>query len=205
MVFFLVVLVLFAIVECFLTEVEKFGWATTLFIVSIVGAVVGAHFMDLHPFQWLVSHGVEAVLYVVAYVGAGLVWSFGKWFFFLWRFRDKYREYKLKFLHGLNPAFTADMPVPTDQLPHFYDFLDRQERYSSAYYRVFKDNPLSKKPRAVNNKARITAWMSFWPYSLVGTLLNDPVRRLFNAIFSWVKGLYQKMADAMFSKDVELK
>jgi hypothetical protein len=106
-------------------------------------------------------------------------------------------DLKVQFLNGAGfQGANASVPVPENLLKDFYYFLD---------YRVFKDNPLSKRPRAVNNKARITAWMSFWPYSLVGTLLNDPVRRLFNAIFSWVKGLYQKMADAMFSKDVELK
>jgi hypothetical protein len=199
---FLVVLVILAIVATVLTEVEKFGWATLLLI---VGVAVAQFFHVVDLFDWVKGHALDTGLYALAYVGSGLLWSFGKWFFFLWRFRDKYREYKLKFLLGLNPAFTGDMPVPTDQLPHFYDFLDRQERYSSAYYRVFKDNPLSKKPRAANNKARIVSWMSLWPCSVIGTLLNDPVRRLFDAIFSWVKGLYQKMSDAMFAKDVELK
>lgn len=197
----LAVFVLLAILETILTEVEHFGWATLVLIVSVAGAITGAQFLHLDVLGWFATHGVETILYVAVYVGVGLLWSFGKWFFFLRQFRDKFRNYKVQFLEarGYDPNFYTQ--VPEALLPDFYLFLNRQESYSH----MFRNNPLSKKPRAINNKSRIVSWMSLWPFSLVGTLLNDPVRRLFDAIFSWVKGLYQKMVDVMFSKDVELK
>jgi hypothetical protein len=198
----LLVLFVLAVAATVLTEVERFGWATFLLIVSVAFAQV-FHVVDI--FDWVKTHSLDTVLYALAYVGVGLAWSFGKWFFFLLRFRDKYRESKTRFLQGLTPPLNPEGQVPEQLRKEFYAYLDRTVRYSSAYSRVFSNNPLSERPKASNNKQRIVLWMSLWPCSVVGTLLNDPVRRLFDAIFSWVKSLYQKMSDAMFSKDVELK
>ncbi len=199
---FLVVLLCLAIAATVLTEVEKFGWATFL-LITVVSVAQLFHVYDL--LGWVRTHAFETIMYALAYVGVGLLWSFGKWFFFLWRFRDKYRESKTNFLEGLTPPLDPNSTVPDNLLHDFYRYLDMQVSYSTRWNRVYRDNPLYKKPRAANNKARIVSWMSLWPCSVVGTLLNDPVRRLFDAIFSWVKGLYQKMADHMFAKDVELK
>lgn len=51
----------------------------------------------------------------------------------------------------------------------------------------------------------LEAWMAFWPCSVISTLLNDPIRRLFRYLFNLLKSLYQKMADAVFADDPELK
>lgn len=197
---FLVVLLCLAVAATVLTEVEKFGWATFLLIVGVSVAQL-FHVADL--FGWVKTHGVETALYTLAYVGVGVAWSFVKWFSFLMVFRDKFRTYKASFLSGLTPPLNPDGQVPDNMLKDFYSYLDNQVRYTRRG--VFADNPMNTRPRAINNKARIVSWMSLWPCSFIGTVLNDPVRRLFNFLFSWFKGLYQKMADAMFAKDVELK
>jgi len=43
--------------------------------------------------------------------------------------------------------------------------------------------------------------MCFWPFSLVGTLLNDPVRKLFKFIYNRINGLYQKIADEILKDE----
>lgn len=197
---FFVVLLCLAVAATVLTEVERFGWATFLLIVG-VGIAQLFHVADL--FGWVKTHGVETVIYTLVYVGVGVVWSFVKWFSFLMAFRDKFRQYKASFLSGLTPPLNPEGQVPENMLEDFRNYLNRQEQYSRRG--AFADNLLSARPRAVNNKARIVSWMSLWPCSFIGTVLNDPVRRLFNLLFSWFKGLYQKMSDAIFAKDVELK
>lgn len=195
---FFVVLLAIYVFATVLTEVEKFGWATLLLI---AGVVVAQFFAGLNILGWVKGHGVETVIYTVAYVGVGVAWSFIKWFSFLMAFRDKFRSYKEKFLLGLNPPGDPKATVPSNFQKDFEEYLGRQ----SSYRGIYGDNPMNLRPRAAKNKARIVSWMSLWPCSLIGTLLNDPVKRLFNLIFNWFKGLYQKMADKLFAKDLELK
>ena len=61
--------------------------------------------------------------------------------------------------------------------------------------RYYKGTPLHKTPKAFNYKIKIVAWMSWWPASMIGTLVNDPVRRFLNLVYTYLSSLYQKMAD----------
>jgi len=85
----------------------------------------------------------------------------------------------------------------------WFSFLVRvrevmKERGDFNFPVEYRGLPLDKKPLASENKKRITAWMIFWPFSLVGTLLNDPIRRIFNLIFNSLKNQYQRLSDRVF-------
>jgi hypothetical protein len=190
-----------AIVATFLTETENFGWATLLLIVSVVVAQL-FHVINLLTF--VSDHGLTTILYVLGYLGVGVIWSFIKWFSFLMAFRDKFRTLKEEYLTSLK--LNPKGQVPNEKLTAFEQFVSGQY----TRYHGYGDSPMSglsslKRPRAAQNKARIVSWMSLWPCSFLGTLLNDPVRRLFNFLFNNFKAVYQKMADAVFRHDIELK
>lgn len=89
-------------------------------------------------------------------------------------------------------------------LMRFRDVLKEVDEPTSEYYQAvtYRGNSLKRKPMAAQNKQKITAWMIFWPFSLIGTVLNDPVKRFFTFLFGRFKHLYQKMADSIF-KDVD--
>jgi len=61
-----------------------------------------------------------------------------------------------------------------------------------SYYGVIQ------KPLVRDNKSRIMTWMCFWPYSFVWTMINDPVRRVFKAIYNQIKDGLQRVADKAF-------
>lgn len=195
-------LIALVIVATVLVEVERFGWAT----IVLLGSVVAAQILHVLPIWTFVStHVVETVLYALAYVGVGIVWSFVKWFSFLMTARDKYRGWKNEFFlyKNLDPALAKIKPDETEEFSRFIS-----SKHDYHYYR--HGNPIAellagKRPRAATNKSRIVSWMSFWPCSMIGTLLNDPVRRLCNFLFTSFKALYQQMSDAVFAKDSELK
>ncbi len=189
---FLILLVCVVIAAVVLTEIEHFGWATVLLIASVITAQM---FGVMSPLTWMVTHALESSIYVLVYVAIGVAWSFVKWFSFLIQFRDQFRKDKEIFLltHKLDP----NGPIPDSLLDAFIN-----RGYS---FREFKGNSLNNKPRASNNKSRIVAWMSLWPCSVVGTVLNDPIRRLFNFLFGQFKALYQKMSDHVLRNDAELK
>jgi hypothetical protein len=39
------------------------------------------------------------------------------------------------------------------------------------------------------------SWSSFWPWVLVWTIINDPLRRIFAHIYYWIKGLLRSLAE----------
>ena len=179
------------VIGCFLVELEFFGWATLVLIATVVG-VQSLHVFDI--LSYVAANALTSALYAVGYVVVGVVWSFVKWFSYLRKFRDHFRELKQKFLE--RKSLTGpDIDEPL--LSEFKDSLRHQYEY--------RDVQSGQKPTAAENKARITAWMAFWPCSMVSTLLNDPIRRLFKFLFSLLKGTFQKLSDYVFRNDPELK
>lgn len=205
MILILAVLFVLFVVECILTETESFGWATLTLLVTGVASVFLHRLWPDVPSVWefVRAHGVFTLVYVGAYVAVGIVWSFIKWFSYLMSFRDAFRTQKEAFFKskGLD-GLLATAPVPEEHQAAFKDFIQHNVRWTGEHRAQLFD---LERPRASKNKARITAWASFWPFSFVGTLLNDPVRRLFNLLFNWFKALYQQMSDWVFRNDGELK
>lgn len=204
MVLFCLIILAFAfLAEVVLTEVEHFGWATlTLLAAGVV--VQFAHLFDI--LQYVKQNAVHAFVYALLYLLAGFVWSFIKWFSYLMNQRELFRSLKKEFLEYKR----ASMPdtygnYNGDQIPS--DLKDEFKSWTWQNRKVPHDSPITRmeKPRANKNKSRIIGWMSFWPFSMLGTLINDPIRRLFTFMFNAFKAAYQKMADSIFSKDVELR
>lgn len=50
----------------------------------------------------------------------------------------------------------------------------------------------------LRNKSRILVWMSYWPFSALWTLINDPIKKIFQHIQMKLSGTYQKMSDKIF-------
>jgi len=193
---FLIALCCLFVVATVLTEIEQFGWATVVLIASLVGAHV---FHVVNVLSWVQTHSFETLLYALAYVGVGVVWSFVKWFSFLMAFRDKFRTLKEAFLSARNLDVKGSVPE------ELRDVFAQYIRNSKVGYHDSYGLSFLIRPRATENKSRIVSWMSLWPCSVIGTLLNDPVRRLFNWMFTAFKSLYERMTNHIFRSDVELK
>lgn len=179
------------VVECLLLEVEHWGWATLTLIVTGV-AVQFLHVADIWGF--MVHHTVDALLYVLAYLAVGVVWSFIKWFSFLMGFRDKFREVRDGWYERTGLKVGDSL---TEEQQKSLDDVFRFESYNG--------NPVLYKPKAAKNKRRITAWMAYWPFSVVGTVINDPIRRLFRFLFNQFKALYQRIADHVFRNETGMR
>lgn len=55
-------------------------------------------------------------------------------------------------------------------------------------------------PHPRDHKARILIWMAWWPWSMIWTLLNDPIKRAFRAIYRWLQGYLRKVAIKAFRR-----
>ncbi len=191
--FLIILAALFVIfvVECLLLEVEHWGWATVTLILTAVGVQL-LHVVDI--WGLLRHHTVESLLFVGGYLVVGVIWSFAKWFSFLIQFRDQFRETRNAWYE--KNGLSLDQELTEEQ----------QRKYDEHFiFASFNGNSLNTKPKAIKNKRRITAWMAYWPFSLVGTVINDPIKRLFKFLFNTFKALYQKISDHVFRNEVGLK
>lgn len=174
-----------------LVEIEYFGWSTFAVLVSLA-ALYFLHSTDARVL--LREYGPWLPVGIPGYVALGVVWSFFKWWSYLMGFRRAYRETRDSFvrIRGSEPYTTDDMKR------HFSSNLAVGTKYYSNIVHL-------RKPQAHDNKARIVAWIGFWPFSFVGTLLNDPVRRLCEFAFNRLRGTYQRLSNRIFREDVELQ
>lgn len=176
------------VVLIFLIQLEKFGWSTFLVFASLVVYSILGHYLKWPKVSevfnrenfWLVLQ------YLGYYMAGAIVWSYGKWLFFLFDFkrtRDKAVE-ELKDKFAQHPdRYRIQGELTTDDI--------RRNLGEDRYHKTF----LGSTPKAKNYKAMIVSWGIWWPASLVGTLLDDPIRKFINFLFDRFSGLYQKAAD----------
>lgn len=170
---------------------ESFGKAT----LSVVATFALLGFLgDFNVLHWLGTHAAEFAVYLAAYFAIGTAWSVGKWWFFVRRRRDEYNEQKSAFLRQNGVAGSA---IPDALKTRYREWMDAS--YDSGSGRRFR---AGFPPRARDYKGKITAWMMYWPWSFVVTIIDDPIRKLFNAIFRAIQDVFQRISDSAF-KDVK--
>ncbi|MDO8599090.1 MAG: hypothetical protein Q7S02_03195 [bacterium] len=156
-------------------EYEKPGWAT---ITCIATGVILAFFGDFNVLTETVEHPLTALAVFGGYIVVGVLWSFGKWWFYVHRLKREYVKERNGFLKGHHATSMSQA-------------LKTRWRENNQY-RQFP-------PKAKNHRSRILTWMMYWPWSAVWTLINDPIRRLFREIFEWIQGIYEHIVQRAFA------
>jgi phosphate/sulfate permease len=186
---FYVLLVLVGILITTLVEKEEGFWAT----VTLIGTIVTLNWayklpiwktIQLHPF-WTSA-------WVLGYLVAGAVWSLIKWTVSVKKQDMKYKNFKADFLREekateLTPALAAKLA----------DKLD------GRYGKDITAEP----PVARDHRSSLIRWATYWPFSMIGTALNDFVRKIFNYIYEMLQTTYQRISDHLFREataDMEL-
>lgn len=201
MVFILPFLIVAGIVMIISLETNKEGVASTFF--SLATALViwsyGPEIWDL-----ITQNILPTVYFSVGYIILGLIWSFLKWNQKVGNIFRTFSQLKTKFIekHGeITPA----------NRKKFYKTLEYKFWYSDSSSKIssFNDDyPVEKiieeiTPKGVENKAKIVSWISYWPLSLIGTLLNDPFRRFFEWVYESVSGIYDKITKRLQNKYIQ--
>lgn len=198
---FIIGLATLFIVNAVLTETERFGWAT--FSVIATGTAI-KFFNILGIPSWVQTHYKYAIAYTGCYLVIGVVWSFIKWISFLLNIRSNFRSCKEKFL--TNKKLPLDSSFSKELIEEFKDYL----RYQYDLNVKFSNISLScegvlEPPQASDSKGRIVCWMAFWPFSFIGTLFNDPIRKAFNLIFDAFKASYQRLSNSIFEYEIRIR
>ncbi len=202
---------LLATVSCILfalIENERFVWATVVLAVT-VGALY--LFGDVNLVGAVFRHPTEAGLVVLGYFLAGTLWGVIKWWFYVQRERRHYEEFKAEWLEARR---VSGVVVPPELRKEFREAVGQRfdkswsDRYYHPAYRSGQDDDRKEEPaevpmpcivpKARDHKAQILGWMIYWPWSLIWTLINDPVKRAFKWIYHQIQDLLQKISDRAF-------
>lgn len=86
----------------------------------------------------------------------------------------------------------------------WFFFLKRKVREfedSTSDYKFNEDGTLKDNytPKAREHRSSILLWMSWWPFSALWTLLNDPFRQAFEWIADVLEQTFDRMAASAFS------
>ena len=160
-------------------EYEKPGWAT-LSLAATFGLL--GWLGDFNVLTATRDHPLIALGCIGGYILLGTAYSFVKWWRFLKARRAEYLDAKAQFLESRN--------VAGDAIPDQYLEQWKNDRRSVE---------LGTAPKARDHKARILTWMIYWPWSGLWTLINDPIKKLFKAIYRELQAQYQKIADSVFA------
>ena len=193
-------------------ELEYYGWSTIVCIASLLSI----HFlMKINLLEYVKTNPSTILLLIGIYLASGITWSFIKWISFLYRFKE-YREERLeefrarkaeedrrkanraveeaRRLEKENEIRVSNGQNPIVQEKSSYTEPERTE-FEYIQRCSFKNtSDLSKAPSYKDYKAKIVAWVVFWIPSLIGTLLDDFVRKLVTWIVNRFSAIYQTLS-----------
>lgn len=172
-----------------LVESEKGFWATVTLIATVIAFQFGLKFpifgsIAAHP--WKTAGGVGI------YFAAGICWGVFKWFLFLNKKSAHYNEIRQMFLEEkgvteLTPALALELAQSLES-----------GRGVIGNHFINTNGVSAEPPPAREHKGDIMRWMSYWPFSIVGTILNDFVRKAWTHIYNFMVGTYDRISTYVF-------
>jgi hypothetical protein len=157
------------------------GFFAFLTLIATLIVLTGADFRE--ALHWVTDNEGKTMGLIVSYFVIGTVWGIIKWFLYVNRELEKHNEKKTVWLQhqGLKAIETPEQA------------LRFKETFEHGY---------QLPPQAGSHKSDIMMWMTYWPFSGLWTLINDPVRRVFRTIYTQIAESLQSISNRMFKKAV---
>ncbi len=176
--------------------------ATAVFVVALTAMLFLGNTSWL---TWVFQNPLYFGLGVLGYLTVGVGWGVGKWWVYVRDCAMRYRRERREWLEmqagspqdGLDVAECREA-LRTGALTG--EIKDAWLDYVEGRYHGKKIT----KPLARRYKGRITAWMTYWPWSALWTLINDPVRRFFCWVYEQLSGVLQAISDRAF-QDIDME
>lgn len=178
----------------FLTEGEEsHTFGAGLVLVGFVWIMSSVNDISViaNPLLWL--------KWVTIYLVLGVIWSVIKWFSFLHKQKDKLNSLKEVYIERNNLELIAKRISDSDWLG-FVKYLSDQKYSPNGYDKIKKREDVI--PTVKGRFSDLTRWIVWWPMSAFWTILNDPLRRIAEALVRALKGIYTNIANSVFSNEV---
>ena len=212
MIFFIISLVIFFLIEAILVSFEQMGFATILAILCAIGYSY-FHFDFVWPF--IQNHYITILSFLPIYLIIGILYSRIRWKFFVIKKRNEVKEKAESFkeyykntvsedknnleYENVNDTTYGKKKYEQAQLKYNNILLDSYKK--DMWIRYLEQNHLSDyidAPKVFKHKSKIINWIAYWPPSLLWFMINDPITAIIKSIYySMVKGL-QKTSDKVY-------
>lgn len=152
-----------------------------VFILHVFGDTNLVAYTQFHPQQVLLT--------IAAYFAIGTGWGLFKWWLHVRDLANKYFYERDRWLRSKGVSVADGVPLPEELRKEW------RSQYRGA-----------TTPRVSDSAPDILRWMTYWPVSVLWTLMSDVVTRLFRAIYNAIARSLQSIADRAFAavkKDFE--
>lgn len=130
---------------------------------------------------YIQEHPLSVAYGILGYFFVGTIWSVIKWWFYVRGERRKYDEFKHNWLESHDIEGTS---IPDDKKESFLHDLP-----------TYGSDEIDIRPQVGCHKARIYLWIAYFPWSMLWTVVNDPIRRICREIYAHIKATLQKISD----------
>lgn len=168
---------------------DKGTWAT----VSLIATCAIFNWLCGVPLlSWIAGHFWLALAYAGGYLVIGTVWSVIKWYSYVTDQRERYDELKAKFLK--KRSIEGEIVPKGLRVDWERELNDGHGNGGCSYRRC----ACIGRPLARNHKDDVIRWMSYWPFSLLWTVLFNWVVKVCNKIYQQIQASLQKISDHKF-------
>ena len=175
----------------FLTEDDSNIFASIVVVGFIwILSSVNGYSITADPLLWIKWAGI--------YFAAGTVWSFLKWFSYLYGIKEELRKYKNKYVAKNGIQLKSNGTFDDADFPGFAKYLNENYYLNGTTIRTKEDTT----PGVGTLIGDLTRWVVWWPFSAFWTILNDPIRRIAQFIVRRFRGAYEALANRVFRNEV---
>lgn len=168
------------------------------YVTFVLYAVALQLFTDVDPLSWVWYHPIDAIAFVLSYFIVGGVYSVIKYRSWIKEFSLQLRELKHRYIeiHGLQIQLTDE--IPESEMNQWRSFL-----YSNLSTFDFDMVTAGFGPGI--QKELILNWIVFWPFSAVGLLIANPLKRFVNFLYEELVSVYRNMYKRMIAKYINIQ
>lgn len=139
----------------------------------------------------LKDHVADIPLWFGAYVVAGVPWAFVKWWLYVTKARQRLMVWLETHIIPVEDNYTGKPAEYHQDVMRFRDSVPSPV--------VFDKGTRKFRVPASEHKGQITTWLALWPFSIVGTILDDLLVRLWETIYNFLRSSFQRVSDAVFA------
>jgi hypothetical protein len=172
------------------------GWGAFF---GLVAAGVVAHFAHVIDFYNVFSNWQNLLIYIGVYIAIGVGWTFVKWIFYT----NGWANDKVEQIQELRQQFLKENRISSKEIPdNLKDkwMAYRQNEMRNVFGRYVE---ISEEIKLTHNIERILIWCVYWPFSMLWTLIDDPVRAVCKFIIFKVFGGVMQFFSQRAAKRVE--
>jgi hypothetical protein len=137
--------------------------------------------------SYSLHHPLSALYMALGYIVVGTVWATVKWYLYL---RKSYHQ---------TLASREKWATSGTGCRDYATFSAKANAIQKADLEKYLQGLDSYNPKVSKHKSSIIFWMTYWPFSVAGSVLTDFFRGIFNRVYMEIAAFLQRMSDRTFA------